>query len=29
MKHPMYNCQFWSYHQNKFITYDEWLKETW
>ena len=29
MKHPIYNCQFWSYHQKKFLTYDEWLKETW
>ena len=29
LKHPIYNCQFWSYKTNFFLPYDEWLKETW
>ena len=22
-------CRFWSYHKKCFLTYDEWIKETW
>ena len=29
MKHPIYNCQFWSYKQQTFLNYNEWIKETW
>jgi len=23
------HCRFWSYHRKRFLTYDEWIKETW
>ena len=23
------HCRFWSYHQQRFLTYDEWIKESW
>ena len=22
-------CRFWSYHRKCFLTYDEWIKESW
>ena len=22
-------CRFWSYHRRCFLTYDEWIKESW
>lgn len=27
--HPIYKCKFWSYKQQTFLNYNEWIKETW
>ena len=29
MKHPIYNCRFWSYKRKTFLNYNEWIRETW
>lgn len=29
LKHPIYNCQFWSYKEQRFLSYDKWIQETW
>jgi hypothetical protein len=29
MSDPYKQCRFWSYHRQCFLTYDEWIKESW
>jgi hypothetical protein len=29
MSDPYKQCRFWSYHRKCFLTYDEWIKESW